>query len=69
MAVGHGQYGARSGMRTFRTLQDQSVCRKDAYLEIEGVAIVNDTWTPVTGDAYTRQDIDGIIMLSGWKCK
>ena len=54
MAVGHGQYGIRSGMRTFRDLQNESVCRKDCYCEVEGGAVIYpDTWTNYSGDAYS----------------
>lgn len=51
MSAGHGQLGLRSNLRGFRDLIEESACRKDAYLDIAGGLLVEDTWT-ADGDAW-----------------
>jgi hypothetical protein len=43
--VGHGQLGLRSDLRIFDQLKFESSCRTDAFVEIEGGAIINDSWS------------------------
>lgn len=61
--VGHGQMGLRSNMRIFDQLKNESISRGDAFVEIEGGALIADTWTPTGGAAGFEyawdQDLDG----------
>ena len=61
--VGHGQFGLRDDLRIFEQLQGESSCRTDAFVEIEGGAIINDTWTSRGGGDYFSyawaQEFDG----------
>lgn len=65
MDVGHGQFGLRSDLRIFDQHKDESACRSDAFIEVEGGAIVQDTWTPVAGAGFEYpwlQDFDGEVF-------
>lgn len=48
--VGHGQLGFRDDLRIFDQLKNESTCRTDAFVEIEGGALIDDTWS-ATGKA------------------
>jgi hypothetical protein len=65
--VGHGQLGLRDDLRIFEQLQGESSCRTDAFVEIEGGALINDTWTPFAfaGPDYSyawSQEFDGELL-------
>lgn len=62
-AVGHGQLGLRDDLRIFDQLTRESSCRADAFVEIEGGAVLSgDTWTPLATAGFElawSQDFDG----------
>jgi hypothetical protein len=73
--VGHGQLGLRDDLRIYDqqtddgaavlahdTLSQESSCRTDAFVEIEGRAIISDTWTPLATAGFEiawDQEFDG----------
>ncbi len=73
--VGHGQLGLRDDLRIFDqgtdenydvlphdTLVEESSCRTDAFVEIEGGALISDTWTPLATAGFEYawdQEFDG----------
>lgn len=63
MAVGHGQLGLRDDLRIFDQLTQESSCRTDAFVEIEGGAIISgETWTPLATAGFELawdQEFDG----------
>jgi hypothetical protein len=66
--VGHGQFGLRDDIRIFDQLKRESSCRTDAFVEIEGGALINDTWTAGSlglGPDYSyawSQEFDGELL-------
>jgi len=73
--VGHGQLGLRDDLRIYDqqtdenydalaldTLSQESSCRTDAFVEIEGRALISDTWTPLATAGFEYawdQEFDG----------
>jgi hypothetical protein len=62
--VGHGQTGLRSNLRIFDQHKNESSCRTDAFVEIEGGALIQDAWDPTGGAAgfeypWDQDGVDG----------